>query len=149
MLSETTSYFPMLDAIWKKNKANESLWKEYFRMSRESFYKLCQKLNPYLVKRFMDESLYISWLSVRFFFILYKQFRQCIGPIDSIHIEIKEPKEDYSDFINPKGYTSINIQAVCGYKDCVMDVFVKWSGSVCDGGIFQNQHRLLTHRQNN
>ena len=36
---------------FEKSKVNKSLWKENFRMSRESFYKLCQSLNLYLVKK--------------------------------------------------------------------------------------------------
>ena len=44
---------------------------------------------------------------------LYKKFSeshgfpQCIRVINDTHIEIKEPNEHYSDYINRKGYYSI------------------------------------------
>ena len=56
-------------------------------------------------------------------------FPQCIGAIDGIHIEIAEPNEHYSNFINRKGYFSLKGRAVHGYKYCFQDVVVKWPGS--------------------
>lgn len=46
-------------------------------------------------------------------FFEYHGFPQCIRAIDGTHIEIKEPKEHQSGFVNRKGYTSIHMQAVC------------------------------------
>ena len=41
-------------------------------------------------------------------------FPQCIGVIDGTLVEIAEPSEYYSDFINRKGYFSLNVRAMCG-----------------------------------
>ena len=52
-------------------------------------------------------------------------FPLCIGAIDGTHIEIAEPSEHYSDFINRKGYFSLYVQAVCDCKYCIEDAVVK------------------------
>ena len=56
-------------------------------------------------------------------------FPQCIGAIDGTHIEIAQPSEHYSDFINRKGYFSSKVRAVRDYKYCFQEVVAKWPGS--------------------
>lgn len=42
----------------------------------------------------------------------YDGFPQVMGMIDGSHIPLKAPKESYADYVNRKGWTSVNLQPV-------------------------------------
>ena len=63
-------------------------------------------------------------------FLEHHGFRQCIGAINGTHIPIRQPNQNYADYVNRKGFTSINVQALSDYRYCFLDVVVKWPGSI-------------------
>ena len=68
------------------------------------------------------------------------QFENCIGAIDCTHIRIKKPgpTKNGDEYINRKGFASINVQATCNSEERFTSVCAKFPGSVHDSRIFKN-----------
>ena len=71
-------------------------------------------------------------------FFSHQQFPMCLGAVDGIHMDIKQPSDNASNYINRKSRFSINVQACCDYSCQFIDVVVKWPGSINDARIFVN-----------
>ena len=52
-----------------------------------------------------------------------RQFPGVIGCIDGTHIRIIAPSNDENDFVNRKGFHSINVQGVCNHKGTIIYKF--------------------------
>lgn len=73
-------------------------------------------------------------------FEAYCRLPNIIGAIDCTHIEIMKPRRrDFPDqYVNRKGWHSINVQAVCDSETYFVDVCAEWPGCVHDSRIFTN-----------
>ena len=68
-------------------------------------------------------------------------FPSTIGCIDCTHVRIAGPSENENDFVNRKGYHSINVQAIADHQGKFLDVVAKWPRSTHDIFILNNRIR--------
>ena len=64
-----------------------------------------------------------------------KEFSKRIGTIDDTHNKIAQLNKHYSDYINKRGYFSLNVQAVSDYKYYFQNVVIKWLESLHDSHV--------------
>jgi hypothetical protein len=57
---------------------------------------------------------------------------------DSTHIPIRKPSVHGDQYINTKGFASVNVQVTCNSRELFTGVDVSWSGSVHDARIWRN-----------
>ena len=67
-----------------------------------------------------------------------KGFPGVFSLIDGTHIWIISPHENEVDFVNRKGYHSINVQVMCDHRGRFMNIVAKWPGSVHDSRILRS-----------
>ncbi|XP_067206947.1 putative nuclease HARBI1 isoform X1 [Linepithema humile] len=72
------------------------------------------------------------------------RFPNTIGAIDGTHIKIDAPKENAADYVNRKGYHSIQLQVVCDHRAFITHCYVGHPGSVHDQRIFK-QSEVATY----
>ena len=75
-------------------------------------------------------------------------FPAAIGALDCTHVKIRKPKDFGDEYINRKGYTSINVQATCNAKEIFTSIDASWPGSVHDARIWRASDIQTTLSQN-
>lgn len=60
-----------------------------------------------------------------------------IGALDCTHVEILKPSGFGDEYVNRKGYASINVQATCDASEKITSVSAEWPGSVHDARIWR------------
>ena len=66
------------------------------------------------------------------------QFPFAVGAIDCTHVRIPKFKDYGDEYINRKGFASINVQATCNADEVFTSIDVQWPGSVHDSRILKN-----------
>ncbi|XP_018318359.1 putative nuclease HARBI1 [Mycetomoellerius zeteki] len=70
-------------------------------------------------------------------FIESSSFPKTIGAIDGTHIRIDAPKENSVDYINHKGFHSIQLQLVCDHRTLITHCYAGHPDSVHDQRVFR------------
>ncbi|XP_060577992.1 putative nuclease HARBI1 [Ruditapes philippinarum] len=71
------------------------------------------------------------------------RFPKVVGVIDCTHVRVRAPSMNEEQYVNRKGFHSLNVQLVFDPFDRIIDVVSKWPGSVHDSRILQ-QSGLFT-----
>lgn len=66
------------------------------------------------------------------------QFPFALGAIDCTHIGIRKPSQFGDEYVNRKGFTSFNVQAICDADAVFLAVDCTWPGSVHDARVWSN-----------
>ncbi|XP_011698424.1 PREDICTED: putative nuclease HARBI1 isoform X1 [Wasmannia auropunctata] len=65
-------------------------------------------------------------------------FPRTIGAIDGTHIRIDAPKENPADYVNRKGFHSIQLQLICDHRTLITHCYTGYPGSVHDQRVFRH-----------
>lgn len=79
------------------------------------------------------------------------QFPGIIGAIDGTHVAILKPSADEHNFINRKGFHSINVQVICDHNMKFLNVNANYGGTTHDSFIWRNSlvQRYMRHLHEN
>ncbi|XP_060592355.1 putative nuclease HARBI1 [Ruditapes philippinarum] len=71
-------------------------------------------------------------------FYRISKFPNVIGAVDCTHVKIQAPTNNESDFVNRKGFHSINVQMVCDAEFKFLNCVAEWPGCTHDARVFRN-----------
>ena len=71
------------------------------------------------------------------FFYKESRFPNVVGLVDGTHIEIIEPEDNEDVYVNRCNYHSLNVQIICNFECHIVNVSVRWPGSVHDSTVLQ------------
>lgn len=75
-------------------------------------------------------------------------FPAAVGVLDCTHVHIRKPSQFGDEYINRKGFASINVQATCDAQDKFTSVDVQWPGSTHDSRIWKRSDICAVMRRN-
>ena len=76
------------------------------------------------------------------------QFPNIIACVDGTHIKIIAPSHNEWEYVNRKGFHSINVQLMCDVKLCIVNCVVRWPGSTHDARILRESN-IYEHMEQN
>lgn len=135
------SHHQLMIALWKMATADSyrSVC-DRFNVGRATAVRAVRRVCHALFKR---ASRFIQWptgdhaIEVMRGFERASGFPKTIGAIDRTHIRINAPKQNPVDYINRKGFHSIQLQLVCDHKALITHCYAGNPGSVHDQRVFR------------
>lgn len=113
-----------------------------FDVTRSSAYRvyrrICKAIAVHLSQRFIQFPSGARAREESERFEETRGFPGVMGAIDGCHIPIKAPRKNPEQYINRKGYHSIQLQVICDTSMRFTDVFCGFPGSVHDARVFRN-----------
>uniref|UniRef100_A0A3B3SEJ8 Putative nuclease HARBI1 n=1 Tax=Paramormyrops kingsleyae TaxID=1676925 RepID=A0A3B3SEJ8_9TELE len=109
--------------------------------------KVCVALK-YMLRAFVVFPGHLCVQTVKEVFYAIGGFPNVIGALDCTQIRIKAPSgPNEPDYVNRKGFHSIDVQVTCDASYLISNVEAKWPGSVHDSKIFRESHLHRTLEQ--
>lgn len=68
-----------------------------------------------IIQLYKSEFIRIKSVTHSYLFVIYAGFPNVLGCIDCTHIRLKKPNNNEADFVNRKGYHSLNVQVQISY----------------------------------
>ncbi len=65
-------------------------------------------------------------------------FPQVVGCVDGTHVRVCPAADDEADFVNRKGFHSMNVQAICDHEMKFTNIVCRWPGRTHDSFILRN-----------
>ena len=113
-----------------------------FDVCRATAYRVYRRVCKAIVRHLMDEFITIPTgqkaQAVMGAFEEKRSFPGVLGAIDGTHIPIKAPSHNREQYINCKGFFSVQLQVIWDPDLFITDVFCGYPGSVHDARVFCN-----------
>ncbi|KAK6178695.1 hypothetical protein SNE40_011219 [Patella caerulea] len=128
---------------------------DVFGISEASVFNIIASLSELITKNLLRE--FIRWPEGNRVNDILHGFKEAQGfpgvieAIDGSHVPIRAPETFPENYINRKGYHSINCMAVCDHEHFFTDIFIGWPGSTHDARVFGNSplHTASTNHLEN
>lgn len=123
-----------------------------FNISRSTCYEVYQRICTAIVDNLVHRFIHLpegdNARNTIQKFEEQRGFPGVLGAIDGSHIPIEAPIKDPEQYINRKGFHSLQLQVVCDMEMMFIDVFCGFPGSVHDARVFRNSPLFIDAERN-
>ncbi|XP_067056494.1 putative nuclease HARBI1 [Acropora muricata] len=102
------------------------------------FHRICTAIKNHLTPTIIFWSRVEDMAEQEAAFEEHRGFPGVLGAIDGCHIPISAPRFCSENYVNRKGWHSVNLQAVCNHDLKFINCYAGWPGSVHDARVLRN-----------